>query len=276
MELIRELRRLGISARLFGQRAHLDRLLAASLVPPPLAIVAAGGDGTAIDLLNRHPDLPIALLPLGTENLLARSLGIPRRDGGFVARMIAEGRTYRIDLGEIGTRRFAVMASCGFDADVLARAHAGRQGHITRGHYIGPILDASWHYGFPELTVSLDDSPHPLRGGLAIVANLPEYALGLPLAPEARGDDGLLHVRVFPHRTLFQLLRDLGNVHWRHYLAGADSEVYPASHVRITAEQPTAVQADGDPVGLTPVDIRVIPHAALLLRPADDRHGLTS
>ena len=61
-------------------------------------LVAAGGDGTVADLVNRFPDVPLAILPLGTENLLARHVGIAC-DGRLVAEMIARGETRRIDLG---------------------------------------------------------------------------------------------------------------------------------------------------------------------------------
>ncbi|MCA9053728.1 MAG: acylglycerol kinase family protein, partial [Planctomycetaceae bacterium] len=95
--LISELKRCGIAPRLFGQREELDRTVAMA-AHPPLAIVAAGGDGTVLDVLNRHQTLPVAILPLGTENLIARYYGVPKRDGEFVARMIAADCRVPLDL----------------------------------------------------------------------------------------------------------------------------------------------------------------------------------
>ena len=62
------------------------------------AALAAGGDGTVVDVVNRHPDLPLAVLPMGTENLLARFLGLPS-SGRELAELIAEGCTRKIDIG---------------------------------------------------------------------------------------------------------------------------------------------------------------------------------
>lgn len=262
--LIRELRRLGYVPRLFGRREFLDAELVRRAEQPPVAIVAAGGDGTALDVLNRHPTAAVAILPLGTENLLARQLGIPRRDGAFVAQMIARGQTRPIDLGQVGAQRFAIMASVGFDSEVLHQTHAARGGSITRWAYVPPVLRTLVRYRFPPVRVYVDDDPRAIVGGLALVANLPEYALQLPLTPGARADDGRLDVAVFPHRSPFQFLRDLGNV-----VLGRSGGIarFTATRVRIEADVTLPVQADGDPAGSTPVEIRVLPRAARVFVP---------
>lgn len=264
--LVRELRQLHLHPRLFSSRTQLDSAVRGAS-QPPVAIVAAGGDGTVLDVLNRHPTIPVAILPLGTENLLARYCGIRPRDGAGVARMIAAGRTLRIDLGRIGDRRFSVLASCGFDADVIHRAHAVRQGHITRWHYLGPICRALRGYAFPELRVYLDADPAPLAGGLVIVANLSRYALALPLAPSARADDGLFDVRVFPQRSIAGLCRDFGRVVLRRTERSPDVLRRQARQVRVESDLPVPVQVDGDPLGATPVEFQVEPSAATLFRP---------
>jgi diacylglycerol kinase (ATP) len=267
IDLIRELRALGVYCRLFGQREDLDSAVREHPEAPPLAVVAAGGDGTIVDLLNRHPDVPIAVLPLGTENLIAKNFGIPRRDGRFVARMIAAGRTRRIDLGRIGDRKFALMASCGVDAHVLHGAHAARRGHITQLHYLNPLLHSLWSYKYPPLRVYIDHQPQPIEGGMAIVANLPPYALGMPLSPPADDSDGKLHVRVFPHQSTFQLLLDLANVHLRWGGPWPGCTDVAATHIRIESDTPTPIQADGDPAGTTPIEIDAVPAGATLVVP---------
>lgn len=263
VELMSELRQQSIVPRLYSSREELDAAVRNSTVGPPKAIVAAGGDGTVLDIVNRHPRLPVAILPLGTENLLARELAIPYRDGRFVARMIAGGRRRVIDLGAVGSLRFAIMASCGFDAAVLHAAHASRPEHITRGHYVRPLLGVWRTYQYPEFRVYLDEDPSPLFGNMVVVANLSRYACGLPLVPDAISDDGLLDVRLFSHRDRFQFLRELGNV----LLRSARAEIRRAARVRIESDVPSPVQADGDPIGRTPVEITVQPRAATLVIP---------
>ncbi|MEZ6066995.1 MAG: diacylglycerol kinase family protein [Planctomycetaceae bacterium] len=274
MELIRALRSEGIEPRLYSSRVALDAAVRSRRPDQLLAIVAAGGDGTVLDLVNRHPTLPIAPLPLGTENLVARELGIPRRDGSFVARMIATGRRLAVDLGRIETAatgsaagRFCIMLSCGFDAEVIRRAHEARRGHITRCHYLRPIAATLVGYRFPEVRVFVDDNPEPLVGGLAVVANLSRYALGLPLVPTARPDDGLLHVRVFPHRSRLQLLRDLSRVVLGSSERASGVQRAVGTRIRIESDSPLPVQADGDPAGCTPVELTIEPSAGTLVVP---------
>ncbi|MEZ6076456.1 MAG: diacylglycerol kinase family protein [Pirellulaceae bacterium] len=84
------------------------------------AVVSAGGDGTAGALANLLPShVPLLLFPLGTENLLAKHLGIT----GDVRQSRTILRSYQrhlLDVGRAGQKLFLVMLSCGFDAEVVA------------------------------------------------------------------------------------------------------------------------------------------------------------
>jgi diacylglycerol kinase family enzyme len=229
-------------------------------------LVAAGGDGTVLDLINRHPGVPVGILPLGTENLLARQFRIPR-DGVRAAAVVAAGRLEQLDLGRIGGRRFAIMASLGFDAEVIHRAHARRAGHITRLHYVQPIASVLRAYQYPEVRLFADGSALPVAGKLVIVANLAAYALRLGVAPTARGDDGLLDVRVFQRGSTFDMLRYLCLVARGHHEDCVDVISLRASRIRLESDVPVPAQADGDPAGHTPCAINIEPAAARLLVP---------
>ena len=88
-------------------------------------VVAAGGDGTIGLVANRTAEgTPLTILPLGTENLLSKHLGITC-DPVDVCRIICLGRAERFDAGRAGERLFLLMAGCGFDADVVRRLHHG-------------------------------------------------------------------------------------------------------------------------------------------------------
>lgn len=265
--LIRELRRQQWQPRLFSSRAELDAAVWQRVEHPPRAIVAAGGDGTMLDLLSRHPRLPVAILPLGTENLLARYYGIPPRDGAAVARMIVAGRTTQMDLGVAGDRRFSVLVSCGFDAEVIRRMHEARRGPITRLHYFAPLVQALASYNYPEVRVYVDDATEPLVGGMVVAANLPRYALHLPLVPTAVPDDGLFDVRIFPHRSVPGMMTDILRVVLRWFRGAEDGQCVRGRRVRIESDRPAPVEVDGDPLGTTPVELRIEPSAATLYVP---------
>jgi diacylglycerol kinase family enzyme len=102
---------------------------------------------------------------------------------------------------------------------------------------------------------------------LVVVANLPEYALGLPIAGSAADGDGLLDLRLFERPSAFQMLRYLYNVALRRHEKLADVRVARVRSVRIESRVPVPLQCDGDPAGFTPAEISVLPGALTLFVP---------
>ncbi len=267
LELVRELKRLGFRPRMFKNRERLEAWLAQAAVRDNLAcIVAAGGDGTVADVFNRHPGVRLAILPLGTENLLARFLGIPH-SGIAVARLIAKNEVRVLDLCRLGERRFALMAGVGFEADVVRRLHAFRRGNISRFSYVQPILESVRKYEYPELRVWVDDVPLPAKARLAMIVNVPIYALGFSIARGAREDDETLDVRLFGRGSAFQMIRYLCNLALGTHERLWDVETLRARRVRIEADVPVPIQLDGDAAGFTPAEICVLPGALEVLAP---------
>jgi diacylglycerol kinase family enzyme len=268
VELVRELKRLSFRPRLFKNRERLDAWLAQAEIRQELVcIVAAGGDGTVADVVNRHPGAPICTLPLGTENLLARYLGMPR-SGRELARVIAGGYSRVLDLCQLGNRRFVLMASVGFDADVICRLHESRQGNISRASYVQPILESMRKYEYPEIRVWIDDAPAPLTGRLVVVVNVPIYALGMSVARCATADDGILDVRLFIRGSAFQMVRYLCNLALGTHEHLADVQSVRGRRVRIESDVRVPIQVDGDSAGWTPAEIRLLPAALHVIVPA--------
>lgn len=236
-----------------------DRMDAAVRARPPRFVVAAGGDGTVGNVANRLPDIPIAVLPLGTENLLAKYLGI-RRDGSMLADLIATGRTRRMDTGRLNEQRFLLMAGVGVDAAVVHRLDAVRTGTISHLSYVQPILRSFRKYGYPPLRVFVDDAREPLMGSQVMVVNLPVYAMGLPFAAEAAGDDGLFNVRVFEKGSAFQMMKYCYKVARRRHESMPDVHSAVGRSVRIECDEQAPVQVDGDPAGMTPCLVTVEPN----------------
>ncbi len=218
--------------------------------------MAAGGDGTVSALLNERPSVPMTVLPAGTENLFAQHFRIRNRPPA-VAETIAGGRAARLDLGSVPGRRFALMAGIGFDADVVGRHHrarispAGALRPTSRVAYVGPVLQASLGYPFPLLTVQINDQggEEVLTGSTVFLFNLPRYALGLPFAPSASGEDGLLDLVVFRNPGSLNALRYLWLVFRGLHLKRRGVEHRRVRCVSISASTPVPVQLDGDPCG---------------------------
>ena len=217
------------------------------------------------DLLTRYPGLPLAVLPLGTENLLATSLRIPT-SGRAMARIVATGTERRFDVGLIGQRRFVMCAGVGLDAAIIQAVHNSRTGHITKWSYAWPILRLFLTYR-PEELVLRDESGAEHRGRQILIVNQPRYAMGLSWAPDAAGDDGWLDVRVFVQSSLPWLAWYL----WRAW-CGVRGRQSGVIHLRvrratITSVQPAPVHVDGDPAGVTPIEVEVLPGNLTLLLP---------
>jgi diacylglycerol kinase family enzyme len=257
--------------------------------PDCRCLVAAGGDGTVADLVNERPGVPITVLPAGTENLFARHFGIgPRPEA--LAGMIASGQVRRLDLGRAGGRLFTLMAGIGFDADVVSRHHAARvrDGLMRTTHraaYVEPVLRSSFCYRFPELSVAIEEPERGPRetlvGTTAFLFNLPRYALGLPIAPTARDDDGLLDLVVFRDPGPFRALRYLWLVFRGLHLRRPGVYHRRVRRVSIRSTEDVPVQLDGDPAGMllasrpepwtaevVPGALDVVVPAAEVLRPA--------
>jgi diacylglycerol kinase family enzyme len=220
-------------------------------------LVSAGGDGTFGALINECPRVPLTVLPAGTENLFARHFGI-RPQADQVVRTIASGLRTRLDLGRIANQRFALMAGIGFDADVVTRHHLTRIGKTgqprttSRVAYVEPVLRSSLNYRFPTLTVHIEDetSAETLSGSMVFLFNLPDYALGLPIAPSACARDGMLDLVVFRNPGPFQALRYLWLVFRGLHLDRPGVELRRVRHIRVEVSEPVPVQIDGDPAGL--------------------------
>jgi len=269
LRLIGALKQRGLKPRLYSKRGDLDAAVRSESGRAGLVgIVAAGGDGTLLDIANRFPGVPIAVLPLGTENLFARALGFTC-DGERLAGVIAAGLTRRFDSAHANGRRFLVVASAGFDAEVIHLAHARRSGRIQRWFYAVPIAIAFARYSYPAVSVRMDGDAESLPACLVLVANLSRYALGLPIAPQASGHDGVLDVCLFQHPGRWQLFRDLMAVLQGKHFQQKHVVMRQAKRIVISGTDGVPVQLDGDPGGQTPITIEVEPAAIEVFVPAE-------
>ena len=281
--LVEELQQRGLASKVAWTLEERATLVAQSRLGSNCrCLVAAGGDGTVAALVNERPSVPITVLPSGTENLFARHFGLSR-DPAQLAATIAAGRVSRMDLGDADSRRFTLMAGIGFDADVVTRHHQGRVGRTgiprptNRSAYVEPVLRSSFQYRFPTLTLNIADpgAEETLVGATAFLFNLPRYALGLPFAPTAKGDDGWLDLVVFRDAGPLRSLRYLWLVARGIHLHRPGIYHRKVRRVTISSAESVPVQLDGDPGGYIASDataegdwtVEVLPDAIDVLVP---------
>ena len=237
------------------------------------AVVAAGGDGTVALLANRlPPGVPITILPLGTENLLAKHFGF-EANVNSLTEVLINGRYLQMDAGRANGKLFLVMASCGFDANVVEKLHRSRTGHISYWSWLRPIVSSIRRYRYPELRISIDviddmgasSTCQTLTGRWVFVFNAPRYAMNLPLLPEADPTDGVLNVCSFRHGGLVRGVVYLIAVVLRKHRQWCKTEFRKFRKMTIDSKTRVPFQLDGDPGGDLPVTIEVLPNYLTIL-----------
>jgi YegS/Rv2252/BmrU family lipid kinase len=238
--------------------------------PDTARVVVAGGDGTINAVLPAlcGTEFPLAILPVGSVNVLARELGIPASiDAAMEA--AASGRPRRIDLGVANGRPFALMAGIGFDAAVVHSVAADMKGLIGSFAYVARGLQVLTSYPTSHFHIEADGEKVDAAGWLAVVANASRYTYHWRLAPDAQIDDGWLDVCFFSSEsaleTLGQVAAALGGRHSSHpgiqHLRG--------KRFRFCCSPEVAVQLDGDPAGSTPVKVEIAPGALTVMVPQE-------
>ena len=253
---------------------HLAETAAAKLENGTLrAVVAAGGDGTVSLVVNRTPPgAPVIVLPLGTENLLAKYLKL-RAEPARICEIIKRGAFVRLDAAQANERIMLLMLSAGFDAAVVQRVEQNRSGHIRRRAYVKPIFEMIRSYEYPELRIYLDLEEESATAEPQIIAkwsfvvNLPCYAMGLGIAPDAVGTDGNLDVCTLKEGSLWKGLKYLTGVIMKGHENWDDCVTRRARKIRIESDAQVPYQVDGDIGGHLPVDIEVLPQRLTLLVP---------
>ena len=237
-------------------------------------VVAAGGDGTINEVINglAGSGLPLAILPLGTANVLAREIGLAL-DPDAVAETIGHGVARPISLGRVtggagAGHYFSLMAGVGFDAHIVADVDLALKQRIGKGAYVAQFLRQLLVFGFPRYRVSLEGEARETHEAASVViAKARHYGGPYACAPEARLTDTAFHVCLFERAGRLAALR-YGMALAAGRLAGrADYRILRASRVRIQGPHDDPVQGDGDIIAALPLEVEMVPGAIELVMP---------
>lgn len=268
------LERRGCRVVLRKTRAPGDaRRLAQAADPGFYAVVAAGGDGTVNEVVNGLADAAsaprvLAVLPLGTGNVLANEIGMPRRPEAL-AQVIAEGPPRPIWPGLAGSWRFVAMAGVGFDAAVLAALDPRLKRCIGKFAFVWAIGRCLWRYRQREFVVEADASEH--RAAAVIVVKGSRYAGNFLVAPAARLDLPVLYAVLFRRPGRLAVLRGLAALALGALDHLPEVSVLPVRTLTIAASgppQPDAVEIDGEIAGRLPIAIGIAREPLLVVHPA--------
>ncbi|MEZ6092939.1 MAG: diacylglycerol kinase family protein [Pirellulaceae bacterium] len=223
------------------------------------AVVSAGGDGTIRLLADELGEgVPFAVFPLGSENLLAKHLGISGSPDGTASSILKQNLT-SLDAARANGKLFLIVLSCGFDAEVVELTHQNRKGHIRRRNYATSVFQIIQRYRYPPLKISVDGIELQQRPSWAFVFNVPRYAMDLAIAPEAKSNDGLLDLCTFEKGGLAKGLWYFLSVLLRRKRRSTESHHFLGKSIEINSDSTVAFQIDGDPGGKLPVLIETLP-----------------
>jgi len=232
-------------------------------------VMAQGGDGTVMACVTglAGTDVPLAVLPGGTGNLLATNFDVPADLEGAVE-VALHGDRVHLDVAAMDDDRFVVMGGVGFDAAMLRDADPRLKEHLGAVAY---VLSGFKHLRrrATRFRLRLDDRRIERTGQGVLVGNLGRLQGGLPVMPDARPDDGLLDVAVLQTRTVADWLALAVRVLLRRRRKDPQLEAFQARRVEIDCDRPQPVERDGDPLD-TPRDhlvIEVVPGALTLCVP---------
>lgn len=229
-------------------------------------VIAMGGDGT-IEAVMRGMignKARLGIVPAGTENNIAKSLGIPENLQEACA-LIASDNMLKLDVGQVTTRKgkkfiFFEMATVGLSAAVYPDANKAASGKLSS------IKTAAMTFihqeARPKVFLTLDEeSKVEVETMLVMVSNTPVFGKNFLVAPGASLQDGLLDISVYPDFGKVELIRYYAAVMDEGYSGDGKVEHYQAHKLKVKASPKLDVMADGVALGKGTVTIKIRPGA---------------
>jgi diacylglycerol kinase (ATP) len=256
-------------------------------------VAVAGGDGTVRQVASTlvGKNVPLLIIPVGTFNNLARSLGIPL-DPIKACQLMVNGTPHWIDAGVANGRYyFFEAAGVGVDAQLFPLGESLKQGgwaaifralQVAFVHRQSAIvlqfdrsIERAYQRSFRGRTpvhhrrrrFLKDRNQIHLRGSFMTIANGPYYGSNFMVMPEAKLDDGLLSVGVFRDFSKRELLAHFWSISRGRRQYHPKLETFECAWLEVTAKEPLPVHVDGQPIGTTPVRFEIVRNAVSVLQP---------
>ncbi len=234
-------------------------------------VVAAGGDGTVSAVAEGlvGTETPLGIIPLGTANVLARELGIPVDLEGACGLLAGAHGVTSIDAMKVGEKHYFTQVGIGIDAMMIRDTRREDKRRFGRVAYIWTALTRLVGFQPRRFRIVADDRQERLHASQIVIAN--SGILGQPpfrWGPDIEPHDGLLDVCIVRARTLLDYL-SLG---W-HVVRGQHKQSPNVRYLRarrqivIETDHPLPVQADGEIIGETPVQVELVAAAVRVIVP---------
>lgn len=256
-----------VDAHAVRDPGQLDETMKRALAGKPDLMILGGGDGTISGLVDHlvGTDTALAVLPLGTANSFARSLGIPLDIAGAVE-VIATGRLKRIDLGMVDGDYFANCAAIGISPAIAETVPHGLKRVLGRVGYMG--WAALQYLRFRPFTLIVDDGSGEKRlRALEVRISNGSYQGGTEVVEAARVDSGEIVVQAVTGHFKRRLLRHWAASVLRLPARHDDTVAFTGKSLRVATEPPLPISIDGEVLARTPVTAHVAAGAIEVMVP---------
>ena len=238
-----------------------------------------GGDGTVMEtmtgLINNERKIPLAQLPGGTANLLARALGIPV-DMEQALEVALNGVAVPLDVGYLPEKDlyFSLVAGAGWDASLIEDASREIKNRLGFFAYVLTGVKNLYNLRRSRITLEIDGERHQFRAHTVMLVNVGEilgtgFALGKDMSPH----DGKLNLAVASPNSLGGILKLVFRLVTKRFENYRDLQYFSGCEVRVEANPPLKLELDGEAVGETPFSARIVPGGATFGGAARLRRG---
>lgn len=230
-------------------------------------VAAAGGDGTVNEVANGlyGSDLPLAVIPMGTANVLAAEIGLPWR-AKEIAHLIAAGEARPVHVGVVNERLFVMMAGVGFDAKVVAAVSSRIKRLIGKAAFVLASVRGIFSFSSRTYRVTVDN--RTFTAASAVVANGHYYGGKFTCAPLARLQDPLLYACLFLKPGPLRALRYCTWLVLGRLDRLPDVAILPAVRVTVDGVIGEPVQGDGEILAQSPMTAFLAGHTLRIVMPS--------
>ncbi len=239
-------------------------------------VLVGGGDGTVMEamsgLIKNEHAIPLAQLPLGTANLLAKALAIPSDLDAALAIALQDGVTVSMDVGYLPNhdRYFALVAGSGWDADLIDDADRKMKDRLGFFAYIVTGVKNLFSLKNSKVQVTIDGRTRKFRAHTVMVINVGEiYGTGIALGDDMSPHDGKLNLAVASPSSPWGIVKLVWRLLTKRFDSYADLRYFSASHIKVSARPPLRLEVDGEAIGETPFEVAVVPDGARLVVPRE-------
>ncbi len=234
-------------------------------------VVAAGGDGTVSAVANGliGSKARMGIIPLGTANVLARELGIPLALDDACALLNGPSTTRSIDAMKVKDTYYFTQIGIGVDAVMIRDTKVEHKRLLGNAAYIWTATTRFIGFQPHRFSIAADDRRVRPRAVQVVLANSGSLGTsGLRWGPEVRVDDGKIDVCILRAQNLLNFLSAGWSVVRGRHKQDRNIQLLLARHaVAIHTDRPLPVQGDGEVIGETPIEVKVVPKALQVIVP---------